>query len=169
MKNRYLDLYNKWHDHPLISRGGWIIIFIFYYLIVIGFLTNAVTNLQNTIETQKTDLLWMAKSIQKIKHLQQMTPFRQGKNQGTVFSAVNLTVNATGWKNLITDVRQINVDQVQVTFKTIAFTELLGWFEKLYQQQGVYVMQASLQKTQPGLVDATVILTKRPQTVRTND
>ena len=166
MKNDWYQLtihyINKWRqEKPLwLIWGGISLALIFYYLIVILNLNSFLINTQNSIATGKTTIEWMAKASQEIIRLRQVVPHEKIKTKLTAFALVNQAINDQGWNNFVNEVHQIDENRVQVNFKTISFNELIDWLRNFYDKSGVYVLEATIEKVQPGIVSASLVLQK---------
>jgi len=129
-----------------------------YYIIVTSTLNYIVSDLRDEIDTDQIKAVWMAKAGKEILRLRQAAPHQKVKNTESAFTLVNQSVNAAGWNNLVTDVHQVEQNRVQVTFNSIPYSDLIDWLVKFYDKNGIYVLEATLEKKQPGIVQANIVL-----------
>lgn len=138
--------------------GGVALACFLYYLFILLPLNFGISSLQDGIQTDRTEAAWMAKASQEILRLRLALPHQRVTTNASAFTIVNQSINEQGWNNLVSDVHQVEQNKVQVNFNGIAFNELVTWIEKLFDKYGIYVVEATLQKNQPGVVQATLIL-----------
>jgi type II secretory pathway component PulM len=135
---------------------------VLYYLIVISSLNYIVDNLRDEIDSDQTKALWMAKAGKEILRLRQTVPPQKVKNIESAFTLINRSINEAGWNHLVTDVHQVEQNRVQVTFNSIPYADLIDWLSKLYVKSGIYVLEITLEKKQPGIVQASIVLQEKP-------
>lgn len=153
---------NKWRqDKPLwlIWTGISASLFLYYVIVVVTF-NSFLVNTQDNINADEAKIHWMGKASQEIVRLRQVVPHKKTKSNVAAFALVNQAINDKGWNNFVNEVHQIDENRVQVNFKSISFNDLIVWLRKLYDQYGVYVLEATLEKVQPGVVSASLILQK---------
>lgn len=146
-------------QNPLLFLGAGIAIALFsYYLIIVVPLNYAVTNLQSKLSAAENDILWMSRAAQEITRLKQESAVQREKTTESTFSLVNKRINEEGWKDLVTDVHQVEQNRVQVTFNSIGFNDLMIWLKKIFDKNGIFVLEATFQKSGPGKVQANLLL-----------
>lgn len=152
--------WQKWRrERPMqMLWAGAILACLIYYLAILLPLDYGVNQLNDNIQTDRTQASWMAKAAQEILQLRQALPHQRIKTTASTFTLVNQAINEHGWNNLVTDVHQVEQNRVQVNFNAIAFNELITWLGKLFDRYGIYVVEITLEKNQAGIVQATLIL-----------
>jgi type II secretory pathway component PulM len=152
--------WRKWQkENPQLFYGALFVIALmaFYMLVVMPF-SYAVIAKQLSLEKQEKDAEWMTRATLDIKRLKHESPAQRIKTKDSPFSIVNKEINGKGWKDLVTDVRQVEQSRVQVSFNSIAFTDVMKWLESLSDHYGIFVLEATLTKGGPAKVQANLIL-----------
>lgn len=155
-----LNQWQKWlQEKPdWIAWAGAALICILFYIIVISSLDYVVGNLRDEIDHDQIKAVWMAKAGKEIMRLRQAVPHQKINKTESAFTLVNQSINAAGWNNLVTDVHQVDENRVQVTFNSIAYRDLIDWLVRLYDKDGIYVLEATIDRKQAGIVQANIVL-----------
>lgn len=146
-------------DHPLIFLSASIGLMLFiYYLIVLLPLNHFLEQRQQTLKQEFADFKWMARASQEISRLKKLTSSDKQKTIDTPFAYINQQVNNQTWSAMVTDVRQLDQNQVQISFKEMPYTLLMAWLQTTYQESGIFVAEATMERVNPGIVDAMFVL-----------
>jgi len=146
------------------NRPAWIMwaivasLLLIYYLLVVMPLDNAVSDLQSQIKENEEQIIWIKKMTPQILRLRQTAPRHEKVISGSLFSLINQSVNNEGWASLVSDAHQVDDNNVEISFNSINYNDLMKWLQSLYDQYGIYVAEANLQKGEPGMVQATLTL-----------
>jgi type II secretory pathway component PulM len=146
-------------DHPLLFLSICIVAgFLIYYLLVLMPLNNAIEKGQENLHKELQDFQWMSRASHEILRLKKLTTHDKKKSVDTPFAYVNQHVNDQTWSAMVTDVRQLEQNQVQINFKAISYDHLMTWLQEIYQEAGIFVVEATLERVEPGVVDAMFVL-----------
>jgi type II secretory pathway component PulM len=160
IKSRWL----KWRQEKpaWVICAGAALACVIYYLLIISSLNFIVNNLQDEIDSDQSKAVWMAKASKEILRLRQAVPHQKIKSNASAFTMINKAIQTAGWNNLVTDVHQVEQNRVQVTFNSIPYADLIDWLVKLYDKNGIYVLDITLEKKQAGIVEASIVLQENP-------
>lgn len=79
----------------------------------------------------------------------------------SLFSLIDTALKSSDWGNKLSEMKQLEINQVQVSFSNILFDDLIRGLEQLWNQDNVYVKRLNLQRTNDqGMVQAAVVLAK---------
>lgn len=155
----------NWHE--LLKKPLWMrwaslsVLLLFYYLLIILPLNALLVNTQKTIQHDKSNIKWMRRATEEIIRLQKVIPHEKGTKNVSAFALVTQAINNIQWTDLVNNVHQLDEHRVQVNFQTIPYNQLVNWLQTLDDESGIYVMEASLEKIQPDVVSASLILQKK--------
>lgn len=129
-----------------------------YYVVILMPLNYLINVTETSMKSTHDSVEWMARASREIIRLQQLVPQQRVTSKELPFALVNQSINAEDWKSLVTEVKQLDQNRVQINFDPIPFKELMTWLEKLYVQTGIHVYEASLERVEPGVVRANLTL-----------
>lgn len=129
-----------------------------YYLLILMPLNYLINVTETSMKSTHDSVEWMARASREIIRLQQLVPQQRATSKELPFAQVNQSINEQDWKSLVTEVKQLDQNRVQINFDPIPFKELMTWLEKLYAQTGIHVYEASLERVEPGVVRANLTL-----------
>lgn len=161
--SRWEDIKTQWitwrqHNPVLIKWGLLIAGALLYYLLVIIPINNLNFALVNDIANNQEQASWISKAGQEIIRIRQRTPKKiTQKTNETTFNLINQAINSEGWNNLVTELKQADQGRVQVTFSSIPFSNLIEWLEKLNEKYDILIVDANMQKIEPGIVQAALV------------
>lgn len=155
-----LQQWQGWRQQKPIwwSWAGMGVGLLLYYVVIVMPLNYLINTTNQSIKASHESVEWMARASREIVRLQQLVPQQRASSKELPFAQVNQSINEQDWKTLVTEVKQLDQDRVQVTFDPIPFKDLMAWLEKLYSQSGVHVYEASLERVEPGVVRANLTL-----------
>ena len=164
MQFNYQSLLNEWQRlkqqnprwfYPVIWGASGLVFYVFI-LLPLSFWAD---NLQENIATLQGEASWMSKASQEILRLRGTTPKATTKTIAeTPFTYLNRSITEQGWNTIVTDVHQLDQNRIQLNFNEIAFTELMNWLKTILSEQGIYVVDATMTRTKPGVVQANLTL-----------
>ena len=149
-------------EHPFLFLIGCIALgLLLYYLIILMPINQLFIQRQERINKEFADLKWMARASHEILRLQKLSLHEKHSPIESPFAYVNQQVNDQSWSDMVTDVRQIDENQVQISFKSIPYSTLMTWIQDLYQKSGIFVAEATMERAAPGIVNALFVLRSR--------
>ncbi len=163
--NHIKPIRDYWHryrnEKPYwMILAGIVIGYLIYYLLVINTFNSKIDDTAVNIDRKQNQAIWIAKASQEVSRLRQTVVAKTTNNKDSAFNLVNQAINEKGWTSIISDLHQVEDNRIQLTFNAISFNELTDWLENLYTHKDVFVAEANINKTNPGVVQATLILQK---------
>jgi len=149
-------------ENPFLFLIGCIVLgLLLYYLIILMPLNQLFIQRQGRITKELDDFKWMARASHEILRLQKLSLHEKHNPIESPFAYINQQINEQSWSDMVTDVRQIDENQVQISFKSIPYSTLMTWIQDLYQKSGIFVAEATMERTDPGIVNALFVLRSR--------
>ncbi len=149
-------------ERYLLGAAGVVVALVLLYTLVWDPVASSVSRLEQSVSTERRQLLWMQNASQEILALR-----RSGGSGATtqrnvsLITAVESSAKRGGVRQQVTRMEPQGAKKITVELKKVNFDRLVGWIESLSRQYGATVAQFSASKTDaPGLVDARVIFTR---------
>jgi general secretion pathway protein M len=154
IKTWWLEL--KTREQNIIFCSTILTLLLLYFAIIIAPLSNKIESLKKeTAEDQQLNL-WMTQSIDKISKFHNIASIPI-INHTSLLALIDQDAKAKPWGISVTEMKQINDNQVQVSLNNLDFDELITGIEQLWGKYTVQVIKISVQHSAPTNLVATVI------------
>jgi len=151
----YLDQLNERDRRAVIIAVVALALFIPYQFIWSPF-KNSMDNLENRVERQQKDLVWMQNRVAEAQELSRAAGGHGGSSQ-----PVYGLIESTARKRFGGDIRvqQEGKGGVRVTIKNIGFDDVMLWLDELYSRQHVNVKEFTVDRQNgAGRVNANILI-----------
>jgi len=149
-----LDNRERW----IVSAGA---LFLFVTILFYGVWKPMKANNANLLQTNKVNsetLVWMQKSVQEIKQLQQSASGNSAFH-GSLLSLVDSTTKTSGLAAQVKRIEPSGQDRVRVWLEQVSFDQMTDWLQTI-DKQGVSIEEVSIDaEVVPGRVNARISLT----------
>lgn len=159
----FTTVVNQWEEWKK-DKPSWMVlayigaVFFIYYITVISLLDYAVSRSQKKALTSLETAKWMSKASQEIIALRQLSPPPAINVKEKLFTVIDESIKSEQLSAFLTNVQQEKGGDVQVTFNKIPFNDLVHWLKRLNDSHRIYALEATLQKSDPGLVQASLVM-----------
>lgn len=152
---QYLDQLNERERRAVIVAAIAVLLFIPYQFIWTPF-SHSMTSLEQRVENQQKDLLWMQN---RVAEAQELTRASRGSAQGEqpVYGLIESSARQRFGNGI--RVRQEGKGGVRVTIKNISFDVIMLWLDDLYYKHHVNVKEFTVERqSDAGRVDANILI-----------
>lgn len=158
MKDWWINLSLREKQSVLIGSMA-AIIFIAYALIWSP-LNNKVETLRKQIQNNQKLLLWMQSADKQLQIIEKKSDKTNTPHtSGSLLSMAQNQINQSPLATQLADLRQIDSDSVQLSFKQVDFDKLIEWLTYAWKDQGLLISQITITASNnPGIVSADFIL-----------
>lgn len=154
---QYLDQLNERERRAVIAAAILLALFIPYQFIWTPFM-NRLNELEDRVEKQQKDLVWMQDRVNEAKELSRAAG---GAVSAGSAQPVYGTIESTARQRFGGDIRiqQEGKGGVRVTIQNTAFDDLMLWLDDLHYQQHVNVKQLKIDRESGvGRVSASILI-----------
>lgn len=144
----------------IVAGGGGLLMLVLLYLYAWQPFTDAVDNVRNQVKTDQALSQWLTPAVKKIQNLKsQGAPAQRQKSQSLLVT-VNQTTTKAEISSFVTNIQQVNGNQVSVSFNEVPFDYLIKWLDLLWKQYGIKLAQLTLTPvSDKGLVKVSLSIT----------
>lgn len=154
---KYWNQLNQ-RDQKIGLLGGFFLLLVMVYLLVITPLTQKVNHLKMSIVDSRQVLRWINEASEEVKQ-SQLVMNESGAKNVSLLSTIEMTTQTSHLSESVTEIKQINDKEVQLIFKTVAFDQLVVWLKEIQNKNRVFVNKISLRRTDTiGIVQAELVL-----------
>ena len=153
----YLDGLNPRERRTLIGGSITLLIFLLYQLVWAP-IADGVTAMQDKVNKQQQDLLWMQQAAQEVRQ------FRSGGRQrprrsGSLLGSIERTARSSKLGESIRKVQPEGQNGVRMWLDGAVFDDVLAWLDGLQYQQGIMVSNISIERlSEQGRVNVRLLL-----------
>jgi type II secretory pathway component PulM len=152
---QYLDQLNERERRAVIAAAVALALFIPYQFIWAPFKHN-MNELENRVEQQQKDLLWMQDRVSEARELARAAGGTTGSAQ-PVYGLIESTARQRFGGDI--RVQQEGKGGVRVTMKNIGFDDIMLWLDDLYYKQHVNIKEFTVDRqTGAGRVNANILI-----------
>ena len=141
----WLDSLNPRERRLVIGGGIFLAVFLVYQITWAPFV-NGVADMQDKVDKQQQDLIWMQQAADEVRRLQGGGT-RRAVNSGSLLGLIEKTARQKGLGSSIRKVQPEGQNGVRVWMDKVAFDEVMGWLDDLQAQQGVTISLFSAERT----------------------
>jgi type II secretory pathway component PulM len=148
-------------DKLLAVFGTSLLVLFLFYSFVWEPLSSKINGLRQDIADNRDLLAWMQVQVPHIKTLKATHKDTSTKAplQGSLLSQVDNSLKQPDQTIMPTDISQVDTKTVHLTFKSVAFNEVMRWYEGFSQQNPIIATTVSIKALEdPGLVQADFTL-----------
>lgn len=146
-------------EKQTLSFGGIVGFILLSYFLLWSPLENKVTRLREQIQKDQQLLIWMKAADKNIKAIQKNAVSSFPKPSASLLSSVQNQINQSPIAGQLTQLRQAENDQVQLSFKQVHFDKLIVWLSDAWKEQGLIVAHITITPgSTPGMVSAELTL-----------
>ena len=142
----YLDGLNPRERRMVIGAAVILTLFVLYQLLWVPF-AGGVSNMQNKVEKQQQDLIWMQQAAEEVRSLSGNTGSRSAIRSGSLLGVIEKTARESGLGSSIRKVQPEGQDGVRIWLDKVSFDSVMNWLNELQNKQGVSVDSFSAEKT----------------------
>lgn len=156
MKQKWQELEKR--EQLLISIAGFLgLLFILYRVIWLPVFEQG-NSIQKKILAEEALYYWMKPTVEKI--LQAKQHDNQGNySKGMLLPQVQLSLRDSSINKDLTKISMGSEHQVNMTFESVSFDDLISWLEKMNNEKGITVVSLNSRKLEkPGLAYITLQL-----------
>jgi type II secretory pathway component PulM len=136
--------------------GSIICVLVFLYIVILIMPINSkITSLKNDMVENRVLKLWVTKSIDIISEFHKIP--RKSAKDTSLLALLDQDTKTNPWGGSVTELKQINDNQVQVSLNNVDFDELINALEQLWGKYAIQVVKISVQHTGPTNLIATII------------
>jgi len=147
-------------DQKAALIGGFSLAVILFYFIIINPLSNKVKVLKTNIVDSQELLSWMNEASEQVKQ----SHISSGNDMDKNISLLSLIEKSTKSSQLaasVSEIKQLDDNEVQLKFKTIVFDQLIAWLKNIQNKNRVYVNKITLRRTETdGVVQGDMVLVR---------
>jgi len=153
----YLDGLNPRERYMLIGGSIVLLIFLLYQLIWAP-IADGVTAMQNKVNRQQQDLLWMQQAAEEVKQLRGGNRHRP-RRSGSLLGSIERTARNSKLGDSIRKVQPEGQNGVRMWLDGAAFDDVLTWLDGLQYKQGIMVSNISIERlSEQGRVNVRLLL-----------
>ena len=153
----YLDGLNPRERRMLIGGSIIFVIFLAYQLIWAP-IANSVTSMQDKVNKQQQDLLWMQQAADEVKQLRGGNSSRPARS-GSLLGSIEKTARDSKLGDSIRKVQPEGQSGVRMWLDGAAFDDVLTWLDGLQYTQGIMVSDISIERlSEQGRVNVRLLL-----------
>ncbi len=155
----------QWHtlaerEKNIVLLGGGLLIIILIYFLLISPFMDAISDLQNQLQTNRQIISWLQPAAQKIQRYNEQGYHLPKIDTGNFYDKINNSLQAAQLHSFITRITPVNDQQVAIVFNAVPFDAVMEWLTSLWLNTAAQVKQATIIRLNaPGLVSFTLILT----------
>lgn len=152
---QYLDQLNERERRAVILAAVALLLFLPYQLVWVPF-RHSMTDMEQQVERQQKDLLWMQ---DRVTEAQELTRAASGTKRSAqpVYGLIESSARQRFGNGI--RVQQEGKGGVRVTIKNISFDEVMLWLDDLYYKQHVTVKEFMVERqSDPGRVNANILI-----------
>jgi general secretion pathway protein M len=142
-------------NKSMIFYGAIYTLLILYFAIILAPLNNKIDSLKYEVAENQQLNFWMTQSIDKINrfHNSSSKPIKYT----SLLALIDQDAKAKSWGSSVTELKQINDNQVQVSLNNVDFDDLISGLEQLWIKYSVQVIKISVEHAAPTNLIATII------------
>ena len=120
-----------------------------------------VTTLQQDIEQQSTDLVWMKSAVARLPAASAANSANNQKISGTLANFIDQVVRRQGLNQQLTNISPIGNDEIRIRYNAVEFNRLVSFIAQV-NTNGLQVKDIRiLVADNPGIVDSNIVLVRR--------
>lgn len=120
-----------------------------------------VATLQQDIEQQSTDLVWMKSAVARLPAASAANSARQQKISGTLANFIDQVVRRQGLNQQLSNISPVGNDEIRIRYNAVEFNRLVSFIAQV-NTNGLQVKDVRISPADnPGIVDCNIVLVRR--------
>ena len=121
----------------------------------------SVASLQQDIEQQSSDLVWMKSAVARLPAASAANSGNNHKISGTLANFINQVIRRQGLNQQLTNISPIGNDEIRIRYNAVEFNRLVSFIAQV-NTNGLQVKDIRiLVADNPGIVDSNIVLVRR--------
>ncbi|EKD77292.1 MAG: hypothetical protein ACD_42C00396G0007 [uncultured bacterium] len=159
IKNRLENLADR--ERRIALVGGVLVAALIFYAVIWSPLSSAVDDSKKQLYTQRSLLLYLKKSSQKIQQLKASGVTVSVTSNADLLSVLEQSLSSQSLSSYLKQVNEPQQNQFALTFKAVPFDKLMQWLQMMSSTHGVTVKQLSATRLMTvGLADVQITLSR---------
>lgn len=156
MKEWWINL--SLREKQTVCLGSIAVFILLIYSLCWSPLNNKVTTMRSQIQRNAQLLAWIQAADKQIK-LAEKTLQKPADSSTSLLSTAQQLINDSALSSQLTQLRQMDTDSVQLSFKEVDFDKLITWLTQANKTDRLVVSQLAVAPGHsPGIVSAELIL-----------
>jgi len=148
-------------EQRLVLWGGIVVVLLIYYFAILSPMQDKISALKKSVANDAALLTWMQKAKSDVKQAEQNRVKNTANRSKSLLTLVDNSIKQKRINTAVTDIKQINKNEVQAKFQDVVFDNLIGWLQQLQKREAVKIKKIILRRTETqGVVSADVVLVR---------
>lgn len=148
-------------EQRLVLWGGAVVVLLIYYFAILSPMQNKISTLKKGIANNSELLVWMKKAKSDVKRAEQNRVKSTSSRAKSLLTLVDNSIKQKRLSAAVTEIKQINKNEVQAKFKDVIFDTLIDWLQQIQKRESINIKKIVLRRTDTeGLVAADVVLVR---------
>ncbi len=148
-------------EQRLVLWGGVVVVLILFYFAVLSPIQDKVTTLQKNVNNNQELLVWMQQAKSEVKLAEKNRVSNASNRSKSLLTIVDVSIKQKQLSGMVSEIKQVNKDQVQVKFNDVQFNKLISWLQQLQSRDGVNINKITLRRTEvEGIVAVDTVLVR---------
>src|SRR3989338_610275 len=159
IKNRLENLADR--ERRIALVGGVLVAALIFYAVIWSPLSSAVDDSKKQLYTQRSLLLYLKKSSQKIQQLKASGVTVSVTSNADLLSVLEQSLSSQSLSSYLKQVNEPQQNQFALTFKAVPLDKLMEWLQMMSSTHGVTVKQLSATRLMTvGFADVQITLSR---------
>ena len=148
-------------EQRLVLWGGVVVVLLLFYFVVLSPMQDKVATLQKSVTNNQELLVWMQQAKSEVKLAEKNRVSNASNRSKSLLTIVDVSIKQKQLSGMVSEIKQVNKDQVQVKFNDVQFNKLISWLQQLQSRDGVNINKITLRRTEvEGIVAVDTVLVR---------